>query len=87
MSQRRDAIDWTLLLILVGMWGSSFFFVEIAIRSITPLTLAAIRITLGAMLLFGAMRLLALPVPRDARTWRFFGALALLGYCLPVAFG
>jgi drug/metabolite transporter (DMT)-like permease len=86
MSQRHDAIDWILLLTLVGMWGSSFFFIEIALRSITPLTLVAIRIALGAVLLFGAMRLLKLPTPRDARTWRYFGVLALLGYCLPFFF-
>jgi drug/metabolite transporter (DMT)-like permease len=83
MSRSRDGIDWLLLLTLVGMWGSSFFFIEIAIRSITPLTLVAIRIVLGALLLFGAMRVLRLPTPRDARTWRYFVVLALLGYCLP----
>jgi drug/metabolite transporter (DMT)-like permease len=86
MSQHRDAIDWILLLTLVGMWGSSFFFIEIALASITPLTLVAIRIALGAILLFGAMRLLKLATPRDARTWRYFGVLALLGYCLPFFF-
>ncbi len=86
MSTRRDAIDWILLLTLVGMWGSSFFFIEIAIRSITPLTLVAIRIVLGAALLLGAMRLLKLPAPRDARTWGYFGVLALIGYCLPFIF-
>jgi drug/metabolite transporter (DMT)-like permease len=86
MSQRHDALDWMLLLTLVGMWGSSFFFIEIAIASITPLTLVAIRIALGALLLFAAMRLLKLPTPRDARTWRFFGVLALIGYCLPFLF-
>ena len=86
MSTGRDSIDWLLLLILVGMWGSSFFFNEIALRSITPLTLVAIRITLGAILLFGAMRLLKLPTPRDGRTWWYFGVLALIGYCLPFFF-
>jgi drug/metabolite transporter (DMT)-like permease len=86
MSPRHDSIDWLLLLTLVAMWGSSFFFIEIALASITPLTLVAIRITLGAILLFGAMRLLKLPMPRDARTWSFFGVLALIGYCLPFFF-
>jgi drug/metabolite transporter (DMT)-like permease len=83
MSQRHDALDWVLLLTLVGMWGSSFFFIEIALRSITPLTLVAIRIALGAILLFAAMRALDLPTPRDARRWGYFGVLALIGYCLP----
>lgn len=86
MSRRHDAVDWILLLTLVGMWGSSFFFIEIALRSVTPLTLVAVRIVLGAMLLFAAMRALRLPVPHDARTWRYFAVLALLGYCLPFFF-
>jgi drug/metabolite transporter (DMT)-like permease len=45
-----------------------------------------IRIALGAALLFGAMRVLKLPAPRDPRTWCYFGVLALLGYCLPFFF-
>jgi drug/metabolite transporter (DMT)-like permease len=86
MSRSHDGIDWLLLLTLVGMWGSSFFFIEIALRSISPLTLVAIRIALGAAALFAAMRMLRLPTPRDARTWSYFTVLALLGYCLPFFF-
>ena len=83
VSSGRDSLDWLLLMTLVAMWGSSFFFIEIAIRSVTPLSLVAFRITLGAVLLFGAMRALRLPTPRDGATWRFFFVLALIGYCLP----
>jgi len=83
MSPRHDSLDWLMLLTLVAMWGSSFYFIEIAIRSFTPLTLVAFRITLAAVLLFGAMRALRLKTPRDARTWWFFGVLSLIGYCLP----
>lgn len=83
MSQRRDALDWIMLMTLVGMWGSAFYFIEIAIRSITPLTLVAFRIMLSAFLLFAAMRALRLPTPRDARTWWYFLVLSLIGYCVP----
>ncbi len=51
--------------------------------SVPPLTLVAFRITLAALLLFGAMRILKLKTPRDARTWWYFGVLSLIGYCLP----
>jgi drug/metabolite transporter (DMT)-like permease len=83
MSARRDALDWLMLMTLVAMWGSSFLFIEIAIRSFAPTTLVAVRVTLGAVLLFGAMRMLRLKTPRDTRTWWFFAVLALFGYCLP----
>lgn len=83
MTRRRDALDWLMLMTLVAMWGSSFLFIEIAIVSIPPVTLVAFRVVLGAILLVGAMRLLRLKVPRDARTWSYFVVLALLGYCLP----
>ena len=83
MSASRDSRDWLMLMTLVAMWGTSFLFIEIALRSVSPLTLVAIRITLSAILLFGAMRALRLKTPRGARTWLFFLSLALLGYCLP----
>lgn len=72
-----------MLMTLVAMWGSSFLFNEIAMRSVTPITLVAVRIVLGAALLFAAMRIMRLPAPRDPRVWTYFAVLALLGYCLP----
>ena len=83
MSVRREPLDWLLLMTLVAMWGSAFLFIEIAIRSIAPVTLVAIRIVLGAVLLFGAMRILRLETPRDPVVWRYFIVLALIGNCLP----
>ncbi len=83
MSTQRDSLDWLMLMTLVAMWGTSYFFIEIALRSVAPLTLVATRIMLGAVLLFGAMRMLRLKTPRDARTWWFFILLAIFGYCLP----
>ena len=83
MSARREPLDWLMLMTLVAMWGSAFLFIEIAIRSIAPVTLVAIRIVLSAVLLFGAMRILRLETPRDPVVWRYFIVLALIGYCLP----
>ena len=31
--------DWTILLLLALVWGGSFFFQQVALRSIAPLTL------------------------------------------------
>lgn len=80
---RRDGVDWLMLLALVAMWGSSFYFVEVALPTVTPITLVAARIVLAALLLLGAMRVLRLRLPRSPLAWRFFCVLALLGYCIP----
>jgi drug/metabolite transporter (DMT)-like permease len=83
MTPRRDSLDWLMLLTLVAMWGTSFFLIEIALRTLPPLTIVASRIALAAILLSATMRALRLPTPRDAASWRFFVVLALIGYCLP----
>ena len=83
MNPERSSADWAMLITLVVMWGSSFFFIKVALRSVDPIALVATRIFLGALLLFGAMRILRLKTPRDLRSWWYFLVLALLGYCLP----
>lgn len=49
--QMRRA-DWAVLLTLSVLWGGSFFFIGIAIRSVTPLTLVLLRVSIAAGLLW-----------------------------------
>lgn len=44
--------DWATLLLLSAIWGGSFFFIEIAIRSVAPLSIVLIRVALGAAMLW-----------------------------------
>lgn len=83
LRRQHDSLDWLLLLSLVAMWGTSYAVIELALRSVATLTLVTARIVLGAVVLLAAVSALRLRAPRDARTWAFFGVLALLGYCLP----
>ena len=39
INRTMSAADWTILLVLSVIWGGSFFFIEIAIDSVAPLTL------------------------------------------------
>jgi drug/metabolite transporter (DMT)-like permease len=75
--------DWIILLTLGVLWGGSFFFIEIAVDSVPPLTLVLIRVTLAALalwiFLFATGQRGALP----ARTWPAFLLLALLNNALP----
>ena len=44
--------DWAILLFLSVLWGGSFFFIEIALRSVAPLTLVLIRVVLASAMLW-----------------------------------
>jgi len=58
------------------MWGTSFYFIKIAVRELPPVYVALGRIALGALTLLVLLVVLRLPLPRDRRLW---GHLALLG--------
>src|SRR3546814_15221192 len=40
--------DWAILLALSVLWGGSFFFIEIAVHTVAPLTLVLIRVSIAA---------------------------------------
>ena len=40
--------DWGLLVVLSVVWGGSFFFIEIAVREISPFTLVFLRVAIAA---------------------------------------
>jgi drug/metabolite transporter (DMT)-like permease len=44
--------DWAILLFLSVLWGGSFFFIEIAIRTTPPFTLVLIRVAIAAAILW-----------------------------------
>ncbi|MBV9883443.1 MAG: DMT family transporter [Sphingomonadaceae bacterium] len=80
-----SASDWAILLLLSILWGGSFFFIEIALGSVTPLTVVLARVGLAAALLWVFLHVrgerLSLP-PGAARS---FLTLALLNNVVPFA--
>ena len=44
--------DWAVLLVLLVLWGGSFFFIELAVPTVAPLTLVLIRVVLAAAFLW-----------------------------------
>jgi len=52
MTMQMSRADWTILLILSVLWGGSFFFIGIAVRSVPPLTLVLIRVGLASCFLW-----------------------------------
>jgi len=75
--------DWTILLALSVIWGGSFFFIEVALGSIGPLSLVFVRVALAALFLwmFLAARRERLAIPPGALL--AFLVLALLNNVIP----
>lgn len=73
--------EWALLLLLALIWGSSFLFIGIGLRGWPPLTLAAARIVIAALVLW---LLLALRGEGRVRLpWRACVTMGLLNNVLP----
>jgi len=72
-----------MLVILAMMWGSSFTFIKIALGAISPLSIAAGRIALAAVLLVAIALIRGETWPRDKSTWGWLFALAVLGNAAP----
>ncbi len=77
----RDA--WIMLIVLSLVWGGSFFFAEVALRQIAPLTLVLARVGLAAVCLIAFTYLTGLRMPGDAKVWRAYFTMGLLNNCIP----
>jgi drug/metabolite transporter (DMT)-like permease len=74
--------DWVLLLALSLLWGGSFFFAQIAVAEVPPLTLAVLRVGFAALLLAVAVRAAGQRVP-FARLWPSFAIMGLTNNAIP----
>jgi drug/metabolite transporter (DMT)-like permease len=74
---------WLLISLLAIIWGFAFYLIAIALRSLPPLTLVALRLVFGALTLIVVMRVKGLSLPREPLWWLYFSLLALMGNLLP----
>jgi drug/metabolite transporter (DMT)-like permease len=75
--------EWALLLALSILWGGSFFFNAIALAELTPLTIVAIRVTIGAALLYVTLKVSGGWMPRGRVAWRAFAVMGVLNNIVP----
>ena len=75
--------DWGLLLLLSVLWGGSFFFIEVALASLSPFSLVAIRVTLAALVLYLFMKIKQEGVPRNLAAWKSFLVMGCLNNVIP----
>ncbi len=74
---------WGLLAALVAIWGSGYMFVKIGVATVAPATLVALRVVIGAAVLYAILCWRGGALPRSGNRWLSLTVLALLGNCMP----
>lgn len=84
------ARNFVLLGLLALAWGSSNLLIKLAVATMPPLTIAAVRIASALLPLLYLAWMSRATLPRQFATWRALLPLSLFGYILPpflIAFG
>lgn len=76
------APEFALLAVLAAFWGSSYLLIKLALATIPPITLIAIRVSIAAVFLLVVMRIRGERLPRGGRDWRALFVQSLLNSSL-----
>ena len=85
MTDRSSRINWLLFLALGFMWGSSYLFIKLSVDSFGTFTLVALRLAIGAALLWIVIRAARQPLPRDRRLYGHLVVMAVINIVIPFA--
>ena len=75
--------EWVMLLTLSLLWGGSFFFVEVIISELPPLTVVFLRVVLAAVALWLFAIAIGLRPPMTIGAWTAFLIMGLLNNVIP----
>ncbi len=83
MPMSPRAVNLALLFALSATWGSSYMLIKLGLETVPPITVAAVRITLGALALLLVVKLRGHRLPALGRAWVPFVIMAVSGSALP----
>jgi drug/metabolite transporter (DMT)-like permease len=83
VKRSMSGADWAILLLLSVIWGGSFFFIELAIPAVAPLTLVLIRVALAAAMLWAWLLARREPLAMPSGAALAFLVLGLLNNVVP----
>ena len=75
--------DLSLLFVLAMVWSSSFAAIKVGMGTLPPTTFAMMRVAIGAVVLFGWLKMRGLNLPRAPKLWGSFFLIGLFGNALP----
>ena len=78
-----DLASGSLLLALAAVWGGSFFFAEIALREVPPLTITLHRVVWAVPVLFLVVWWQGIRFPRSVKAWLCYLVMGALNNAIP----
>jgi len=72
-----------MLLALAAVWGGSFFFAEIALTELSPMTVTLHRVLWALPLLFVVVKVAGLAIPSDPKVWGAYLVMGALNNAIP----
>lgn len=72
-----------LITLLTALWSPSFLFIKLAVHDLPPVTLAAWRVSLAAVLLSSLLLFKRQPLPRSRSFWAHMSIMAFFTSVLP----
>jgi len=83
MSERGNRIDWGVFFGLGFIWGSSYLFIKLAVDDFGTFTLVALRLLIGAGLLWAVVLLARQELPRVRRMYGHLFVMAVINITIP----
>ena len=77
------SVEWMLLALLSVLWGGSFFFTELALRELGPLTVVLGRVSFAAFALVLFVYIRGHRMPKDATTWISLVVMGAINNVIP----
>ncbi|MFT5259367.1 MAG: drug/metabolite transporter (DMT)-like permease [Saprospiraceae bacterium] len=81
--RQANALDMGRLLLVSAIWGSSFVFIDLALRSFGPITVAALRITMASLVLLAIAYSRESLIKLGRKEWLIIFVVGLLNSALP----
>lgn len=82
-SPRLTPASGAMLLALAAVWGGSFFFAEVALQEVPPMTLTLHRVFWALPVLYCVVRWRGIPLPRAPRIWAAYLVMGALNNAIP----
>ena len=76
-------LDWVIFATLALVWGGSFFFIEVLVKHLPPLTIVTLRVGLAAITLWLIILARGHKIPRTLEAWTALFIIGFINNALP----
>ena len=81
--REANTLDFSLLILLAVIWGSSFFNIKIATYSYDPITLALVRVIFASIPLLILCKIKGIKIEAFSKNWNWYALIGLCNIAIP----